>query len=228
MLNYSKRSILDGAGDGFLRGGVGYRLGTMELDGSSYDKSVQVFGACGGAVLYRRPLLDEIGLFDEDFFAYLEDVDINFRANRAGFTCRYIPESRVYHIGSATTGSKINPFTIRLSTRNNFFLLLKNYPVSFWVRFFPVIFIYQFFWFLFVVKKRQFWPYCLGIWGFFLGFSGTLRKRKRIMKAGGIEISELSKRILDAERDVVKSIMRRRKAEGKGNLLLMIYRKVFL
>lgn len=229
MLSFNERDVLDGAGDGFLRGGVGYRLGTMEKDGPVYNKPGQVFGTCGGAAFYRRSLLDNIGLFDEYFFAYLEDVDLNFRANRAGFTCRYVPEAWVYHVGSATTGSKINPFTVQLSTRNNLFLLVKNYPASLFFRFLPAICIYQFFWFLFIIKKRQIWGYLSGIAGFFRGLPSILKKRKHVQSTpGGIPYKELAERILKAELDVVNSIMCRRESQGKGNSLLQMYVKIFL
>lgn len=228
MLSYRQRHILDGAGDGYLRGGVGYRLGTMERDSEVYSEERPVFGACGGAALYRRAMLDRIGLFDEDFFAYLEDVDLNFRANRAGFTCRYIPAARVYHIGSATTGSRINPFTVRLSTRNNLYLLLKNYSVSMFFRFLPAMVAYQLLWLLFVIKKGQFLSYCTGILAFFGGARLMWRKRKVALAAPGISDSELTKRILEAENDVIQSIMRRRAAQGKGNTLLRLYCRIFL
>ena len=179
MLSFREREILDGAGEGYLRGGVGYRLGTMERDSEVYSQPRQVFGACGGAALYRRVMLERIGLFDEDFFAYLEDVDLNFRANRAGFSCRYVPSARVYHIGSATTGSKINPFTVRLSTRNNLYLLLKNYPVSMLFRFLPAIVVYQFFWLLFVIKKGQFLSYCSGIIAFLRGARQHVQEKEK-------------------------------------------------
>lgn len=229
MLSYRERHLLDGAGEGFLRGGVGYRLGTMEPDNPVYGESRQVFGACGGAALYRRSMLRQTGLFDEDFFAYLEDVDLNFRANRAGFTCRYVPSALVYHIGSATSGSRINPFTIRLSTRNNLYLLLKNYPVSFFLRFMPAIIVYQFFWFIFVVKKRQFRAYISGLINFFQNLSAVLKKRRYIQStAAGITNSELADRILGSERSVIHSIKRRRGIQGKGNLFLQLYEKLFL
>ncbi|MCI5159200.1 MAG: glycosyltransferase family 2 protein, partial [Candidatus Electrothrix sp. AUS1_2] len=153
MLSFHDHAVLDGAGDGYLRGGAGYRLGTMEQDGPAYNQPGPIFGACAGAVLYRRSLFDEIGLFDEDFFAYLEDVDLNLRINRSGRKGYYVPTAEVYHIGSASSGSKINPFTIRLSTRNSLYVLLKNYPARLLLRFLPVILIYQFFWLLFVIKK---------------------------------------------------------------------------
>ena len=229
MLSFNERDVLDGAGDGFLRGGVGYRLGTMEKDGPVYNKPTQVFGACGGAAFYRRSLIDNIGFFDEDFFAYLEDVDLNFRANRAGFTCRYVPEAWVYHVGSATTGSKINSFTVRFSTRNNLFLLVKNYPVSLFFRFFPAICIYQFFWFLFILKKGQLWGYLSGIAGFFKGLPSMLKKRRYVQSTpGGIPNKEIGERMLKAEMDVVLSIMRRRESQGKGNSLLQMYVNIFL
>lgn len=228
MLSYHQRDILDGAGDGFLRGGVGYRLGTMERDGDLYDRPRRVFGACAGAALYRRSMLERLGLFDEDFFAYLEDVDLNFRANRAGFTCRYIPAARVYHIGSATSGSRVNPFTVRLSTRNNFFLVLKNYPLSFFIRFLAPILVYQFFWLLFVIKKGQFGSYLSGAAGFAGKIGPALAKRKEILAGPGIADRELVRRILDAERDVIVSIMRRRESQGKGNGMLNLYARLFL
>ncbi len=229
MLSFDERDVLDGAGDGFLRGGVGYRLGTMEKDGPDYNKSLQVFGACGGAAFYRRSLIDDIGFFDEYFFAYLEDVDLNFRANRAGYTCRYVPEAWVYHVGSATTGSKINSFTVQLSTRNNLFLLVKNYPASLFFRFLPAIFIYQFFWFVFIIKKGQFGAYFYGIGSFLKGLLSMLKKRRNALAIkGGLSNKKLAERILTAEHDVVKSIMRRRESEGKGNALLQLYVKILL
>ena len=228
MLSFQERHILDGAGEGFLRGGVGYRLGTMERDSEVYNASRRVFGACGGAALYRRSLFGQVGMLDEDFFAYLEDVDLNFRANRAGLTCRYVPAAVVYHIGSATTGSKINPFTVKLSTRNNLYLLLKNYPVSFVLRFLPAICIYQFFWLLFVVKKGQFFSYCSGLVAFLRGARPMFRKRKKTLGTPGIADREMAGLILRAEKDVVQSIIRRREAQGKGNGLLRLYGRFFL
>lgn len=228
MLSYHERDILDGAGDGFLRGGVGYRLGTMEKDGDAYDISGQVFGACAGAALYRRTFFDIVGLFDEDFFAYLEDVDLNLRANRTGLCCRYVPEARVYHIGSATTGSRINEITVRLSTRNNFFVLLKNYPLLFFLRFLPVICIYQFSWFLFVIKKRQVSAYLRGVCGV-VGYITQMRKKyRRSLASSDLSQAEFFSLLITAEDSVVSSIMRRRKAEGKGNFLLFCYRFFFL
>ena len=228
MLSYHQRSILDGAGEGYVRGGAGYRLGTMEADGDPYDTPRRVFGACGGAVLYRRELFAAIGLFDEDFFAYLEDVDLNLRASRAGLRCWYVPQARVYHIGSATTGSKFNELTIRLSTRNSFYVLAKNYPPSLLLRCVLAIGIYQGCWLLFTVKKGHLRSYLAGL-GEALANLGRMRKkfyqdRRCTMLAPGTFHAILC----TAEREAVHSIMRRRASLNKGNGLLRLYLRFFL
>jgi len=228
MLNFYAHEQLDGAGDGYLRGGAGYRLGTMERDGSSYNQAGPVFGACAGAVLYRRTVFDRIGLFDEDFFAYLEDVDLNLRMSRAGLRGYYVPGAVVYHIGSATSGSKINPLTIRLSTRNSLYVLLKNYPLSLWFRFFPVICIYQLCWLLFAVKKRQFLPWCRGIGQVLPEMRRLRRKHAQLQCTARITVPEFAACLKLAEKSVLLSIMQRRKEQGKGNVFLRMYRRLFL
>ena len=228
MLNYHDHSILDGAGDAFLRGGVGYRLGTMERDSELYSTPRSVFGCCAGAALYRRAMLEEIGCFDEDFFAYLEDVDLNLRANSRGKTCFYVPQAKVYHVGSASTGSKINDFTVSLSTRNNLNILLKNYPLSLLVRFAPVILIYQFFWFCFVVKKRKLVAYCKGLWDFLVNVPQIYPKRKAMLRLQTVSPAQLGLLMCQAEGDVIDSIMARRQEQKKGNQLFRLYKKFFL
>lgn len=228
MLSFHERTVLDGAGDGYLRGGAGYRLGTMERDSEVYNRPGPVFGACAGAVLYRRSLFDRVGTFDEDFFAYLEDVDLNLRINRAGLCGYYLPTSVVYHIGSATSGSRINAFTVRLSTRNSLLVLLKNYQLSLLLRQLPVIVIYQFCWFLFVIKKGQVLPYAKGIWHA-LAMTRQMRRRNRALRMNdSLSTGEFASCLKEAEKRVVASIMRRRSAEGKGNKIFQFYSFFFL
>ncbi len=207
---------------------IGYRLGTMEKNGSCYDISGPVFGACAGAVLYRKKVFDRVGLFDEDFFAYLEDVDLNLRMNRAGLRGYYVSEAKVYHIGSATTGSKINSFTVRLSTRNSLYVLMKHYSASLFIRFFPVILIYQFFWFLFILKKGQLLPYIQGVVQAMSAAKTMRRKYRLIVARDKLSEKEFALSISTAEKSVVESIMRRRQEQGKGVRLLRLYSFVFL
>jgi len=101
-----------------------------------YDDWVQVFAASGGASLYRVSMLEEIGLFDEDFFAYYEDVDISFRAQLAGWKVRYVPEAIAYH-RTGSTSSKIAGFTTYQTIKNLPLLLYKNAPASVFWRILP-------------------------------------------------------------------------------------------
>ncbi|MBT8355365.1 MAG: glycosyltransferase family 2 protein [Desulfofustis sp.] len=226
MLSFSNRTLLDGAGDGVMRGGVGYRLGTMEPDSTQYNLKREVFGACAGAALYHRSLYSEVGLFDEDFFAYLEDVDFNMRAVRAGYRCCYLPGAVVFHIGSATTGSKINKMTVRLTTRNNIYVICKNFAPSTLIRFLPSLLVYQCFWFAFVVKERQLFGYLAGIFEAIPRILVMTRKRQKQDRATLSE-TQFRNRVIGSEREVVKSIMSRRNGEGKNNLLLRWYLAIF-
>ena len=73
--------------------------------------------------------LEEIGLFDDNFFAYVEDIDLAYRSQIYGYKNYFCPDSIVYHYGSGTSGSRYNEFKIRLAARNNVFLIYKNFPI---------------------------------------------------------------------------------------------------
>ncbi|PID76672.1 MAG: glycosyl transferase family 2 [Deltaproteobacteria bacterium] len=229
MLEFRRRDHIDGAGDAVLRGGAGYRLGTMELDSGQYNISREVFGACAGAAVYSREFFARSGLFDCDFFAYLEDVDLNFRARHRGLRCWYLADAVVYHIGSGTTGSKINPFTIKQSTKNSLHVLTKNYPALLLLGFMPVILIYQFLWFCFAAKKKQLWPYFCGLAQAIAETPKMLGKRRKNLAAEDlVPALAFAKIITAAEAEVVESIMSRRSGQGKNNWLLKIYKRIFL
>lgn len=129
LLDHGDRRTLDGAGDALRRSGLPYRIGHGETDRGQYDSPAYVFGACAAAALYRRAMLERVGLFDEDFFAYCEDGDLSFRAQLAGYRCLYVPEAVVHHVGSASTGGKRSAFATRLGSRNGLLLLVKNLPL---------------------------------------------------------------------------------------------------
>lgn len=228
MMNFHQRDHIDGAGDAVLRGGVGYRLGTMEKDGERYSRDRETFGACAGAALYARQLFTRVGLFDKDFFAYLEDVDLNLRARRLGHRCMFLASAIVYHIGSASSGSKINALTVRLSTRNNCFVLAKNYSWGMVWRFLPAILAYQTAWLVFCLKKGMLMPYLSGLCQAMVALP-RLRKKSRYMVQGGslLPMSQYISLIRAAEREAVGSIMARRAAAGKGNFLLNLYCTLF-
>jgi len=125
MLLFDRRDTLHSAGDGYGKDGIPYNRGVWQRDAGQFDEPGWVFGGCGGAVAYRRAMLDEVGLFDESFFMYCEDVDLNWRAQLAGWKCWYTPEAVVYHKLSATGGGPIASF---YTGRNTLWVLVKNYP----------------------------------------------------------------------------------------------------
>ncbi len=224
MMNFHQRDYIDGAGDAVLRGGVGYRLGTMERDGEGYRHDRETFGACAGAALYARRLFSRVGLFDEKFFAYLEDVDLNMRARRQGSRCMFLAWAIVYHIGSASSGSKINELTVRLSTRNNIYVLAKNYSWGLLLRFLPAIAVYQTAWLLFCLKKGMLGPYLAGLREAAAALPDLVGKfRDKPESESLIPVQNFAAMIRSAEREAVLSIMARRAAAGKGNFLLNLY-----
>ena len=130
LVDFHDRGVIDGAGDAMRLSGLPYRLGHGERDSGRFDRPGYVFGACAAAALYRKDMLDEVGLFDEDFVSYCEDGDLSFRAQLGGYRCFYVPGAVVYHMGSASTGGKRSPMATRLGSRNSFSLLVKNLPLS--------------------------------------------------------------------------------------------------
>lgn len=125
LLLFDRRDVLHSAGDYYRVDGVPGNRGVWEVDTGQYDALRAVLSACGGAALYRRAMLDEIGLFDEDLGAYCEDVDLALRAQLAGFGCVFVPEARVYHRLSATGGG---PFASYHCGRNFIAVAVKNLP----------------------------------------------------------------------------------------------------
>ena len=127
MICFDDRGKLDGAGDLYCALGWAFARGRGK-DAGRYPDETRVFAACAGAAVYRRRMFDEIGLFDDEHFAYLEDLDIGYRARIYGYENWYAPRAVVYHVGSGTSGGTYNQFKIRYSSRNNIYLIYKNMP----------------------------------------------------------------------------------------------------
>lgn len=128
MIQYYNNDKIDDAGDEYCVLGWAWKRG----DGKStteYTKTEEVFSSCAGAAIYRKATFDEIGYFDENFFAYMEDVDISYRAKIYGYKNVYCADAKIHHIGSATSGSKYNGFKIKLAARNNIYVPYKNMPL---------------------------------------------------------------------------------------------------
>jgi GT2 family glycosyltransferase len=143
QLSFHQRDRIDGAGDTFTWRGAGHRRGHGEVDHGQYEVPCEIFGACGGAAVYRRAALQFVGPFDEDFYAFYEDIDWDFRAQLAGFRCRYVPAAVAYHMGSATIGAGLTDFTRYHLWRNTIWVLAKNTPGRLLLRHLPELVLAQ-------------------------------------------------------------------------------------
>jgi GT2 family glycosyltransferase len=125
MLLFDRRNVIHSAGDGYGVDGIPFNRGVWQKDEGQFDEAGWIFGGCGGAVAYRRVMLEDTGMFDESFFMYCEDVDLNWRSQIAGWKCWYTPEAVVYHKLSATGGGPIASY---YTGRNTLWVIAKNYP----------------------------------------------------------------------------------------------------
>lgn len=215
MVNFYRRDIIDSVGDAYTRGGAAVKLGMRERDTGQYEEQNYVFGASAGAAIYRRELFYDIGLFDEDFFAYLEDIDISFRARLKGYQCLFVPSAVVYHIGSATTGSKLNSTTLFLTGKNSFNVLVKNMPTSLLIyNFGRILFNYfSHIVYYFLQGPKLGWAYLSGIVAGFSQIGLMLKKRREIQLAREIPVREISILIKKSE-IMVRQFRLRRRSQG--------------
>lgn len=128
MVQLYHPELMDDAGDMYCLLGWAYQRG-VGRSSRGYNRPCRIFSACAGAAIYRRQIFEEIGYFDTMHFAYLEDLDVGYRARLAGYDNIYCPTALVYHVGSGTSGSKYNSFKVRLAARNNIYLNYKNMPL---------------------------------------------------------------------------------------------------
>lgn len=136
-LLHADGKTIDSTADIYTVWGLPYPRGRDEPTSDQYDKNTVIFGASGGASMYRVEMLQQIGLFDQDFFAYYEDIDLSFRAQLAGWKVGYVPDSVVYH-GQGVTSKRLgNSFTTMQYMKNTPMVLVKNVPGRLLVRVAP-------------------------------------------------------------------------------------------
>lgn len=125
--------VLDGAGDVYHVSGLVWRMGHGAPAASLVEQVREVFSPCAAAAMYRRSALLEVGGFDEDYFCYVEDVDLGFRLRLAGYRCLYVPLSVAHHLGSGTTGGQHSEFAVYHGHRNLVWTYVKDMPgMLFW------------------------------------------------------------------------------------------------
>jgi len=142
MMFLDQRDVFYNTGDLFHAWSAGGGRGQGEKDIGQYEEEDYVFGACAGAGIYRRNFFEKVGFFDEDFFIFAEDVDINMRGQLQGFKCVYLPKAKVYHIGTATVGLYSDRY-IYLCKRNDIFVLIRNYSLKLYFKYLWTILTHQ-------------------------------------------------------------------------------------
>ncbi len=189
MLLFDRRDHLHTAGDLYRVDGRLVNRGVWERDEGQYDAEEYVFSACGGSAVYRRSMLDDIGLLDDDFFFSCEDMDLAWRAQLAAYKCIYIPGAVVYHHLAATGGGETASY---YDGRNMIWLLVKNYPAVLWRKHAGKILRAQ--WALAWEAIRA-WRGAAararlrGMLAGILGIPKMLRKRRRIQRARRVSIA---------------------------------------
>ena len=128
MLQSDNRQLIDDAGDEYnLLAWT--KKGGENRNSDDFSEVSEIFSSCAGAALYKKAVLEELGSFDDNFFAYMEDVDLAVRSQINGYKNLLCPDAVVYHIGSATSGSRYNEFKVKIAARNNVWTVYKNLPV---------------------------------------------------------------------------------------------------
>jgi GT2 family glycosyltransferase len=137
VYSYYKRNQIEAVGELIYWDGLNRSRGQYECEEGQYERMEETFfpPGCGG--MYRKVIFEEIGLFDEDFFAYGDDAEIGIRARLAGWRCVFVPKAVLYHKNSGSTG-QYSPFKAFHVERNRFWITLKYFPL-------PLLFLSIFF-----------------------------------------------------------------------------------
>ena len=190
MLKSDKKTI-DAVGTEYSIYGAPFPRGRNEVDTGQYDDPTEVFGGAGGASMYRTKMFTDVGLFDEDFFAYYEEDDINFRARLKGWQVMTAPTAVVYHDIGGTSG-KIKGFTVQQTAQNFWFLYTKNMPgILFW-KYMPLATLWYSLMFIDRTHKGAFMYFMKGWLSSLRVFGKTIAKRRTIQKSRIINTKEVS------------------------------------
>ncbi len=187
--------LIDSAGDGCLTHAKGYKRGEHRSV-AGYNQPEWIFGACAGAALYRRAMIDDIGFFDEDFFLIHEDTDLNFRAQLFGWSCFYVPMAVVQH---AVSGSIVeeSDLSIYYNNRNCDFVWIKNMPLPLLLRYLHHKILAELSAILFFgLRKKRFRLFCKAKMGMLRLLPEMLRKRRQIQAARKIPIRDLAQMLV--------------------------------
>lgn len=136
LLMYHDQRIINSTGIMIIRDGTGIDRGRNKIDTNQFDNKTSIFGACAAAAIYSIDALNDAGIFDDDFFAYFEDVDLSWRLQLSGWKCKYVPTAVVYHKYSRSSGSS-SLFKVYQGERNRIWNVVKNFPFTFLIKAIP-------------------------------------------------------------------------------------------
>lgn len=137
LVQDGERTLLDGVGDVYHISGLCWRSGHGHALSYANLNEIEIFSPCAAAALYRRDVFTEVGGFDEDFFCYVEDVDLGFRLRLARYASVFVPLALAFHVGSATSGGRRSAFAVYHGHRNLVWCYVKNMPLSLFLLFLP-------------------------------------------------------------------------------------------
>ncbi len=218
MVFAHRPQVINSTGIMLDRAGIAWGRYGGRADDVESNRACEVFGACAGAALYRRTMLEDVGLFDEDYFAYLEDVDLAWRARLRGWRSLYVPGARVYHVHSGTA-SEGSPFKSYHLGRNKIWTIVKNYPQPQVLFFLPVIAFYDIASIQYSVLARGDWSPLRGRLDGLRLLGRMLKKRRLIQRRRTVRFAELAAVMAPLTRPDV--LLRRyrhllKNAEGEG------------
>jgi len=183
ILNFDNSKLINGVGIVINEVGQARSIGWNEKDSGQYGKEQYLFGATGGAALFRRKEFIELGMFDENYFMYFEEVDFAFRAQFLGYKSIFCPSAIVFHKHKATA-KKFPQLVEYWQFRNMTQTIIKDFPNSLILKDFRwlKIILVHFNTIFYQLKKGYFWaPFLTDLW-ILIHLPDLLKQRKKIQK----------------------------------------------
>ncbi len=182
IIDYHQRNVIDTAGVEYLSFGAGWDYKGLPTDSAEVNQRKEVFAACATAALYKKEIINKVGLFDPRYFIYFEDTELGFRLRLFGYKCIYEPEAVCYHHGGAKK-DKESRLYIEFGRRNIEFLFVKNMQGYLFTKYFLSHYIYEFVLFVFFLFAGKGIPFLRAKIRFLKNLGYLLHKRKKLKLA---------------------------------------------
>lgn len=190
MLFFDQRNRIDNCGIAMAPAGCTIDIGRDQEDGPAYSEFLHIFGASGGAVAYRREMLEDVGFFDPDFFIVYEDADLSFRAQLRGYASMFVPQAVIYHHHRATLGN-LPLWDVFYSQRNIEFVYIKNMPLRLMLRYAPQRLLYELGSAVYFGRRGAGWTFVKAKASALRHLPVMLRKRKLIQMWRTVPVSRI-------------------------------------